>query len=171
MQNNDKIDDKSINYIIKEKESCLINKRCITIKKDYFVYLSIMVNEKYFEEELKFKKGKPHYIPGKEELLKYKDSDYFEITKEYEELLQFLRKMFWRKSKAEYIAKEIQSYCKSFRAMENISILFNEEKIRFKNQKQAEELMRLIRNLANNTRIWQNNGYTPVELEAVMKSN
>jgi hypothetical protein len=130
-----------------------------------------MVNEKYFEEELKFKKGKPYYIPEKEELLKYKNSDYFEITEEYEELLQFLRKMFWRKSKAEYIAKEIQSYCKSFRAMENISILFDEEKIRFKNQKQAEELMMLIRNLANNTRIWQNNGYTPVELEAVMKSN
>ncbi len=46
--------------------------------------------------------------------------------------------------------------------MENIGIFFEEEKIRFKNQEQLEELMRLIRNLANNTRIWQNNGYTRV---------
>jgi len=53
--------------------------------------------------------------------------------------------------------------------MENIHLLFEEEKIRFKSQKQAEELMRLIRNLANNTRIFQNNGYTPNELEEMMK--
>ncbi len=109
-------------------------------------------------------------MPGRAtQVQECKNADYFEVTKEYEELLQFLRKMFWRKSKAEYLAKEIQSYCESFRAMENIHLLFEEEKIRFKSQKQAEELMRLIRNLANNTRIFQNNGYTPNELEEMMK--
>lgn len=116
----------------------------------------------------KFKKGKPHYIPEKEELLKYKDVSYFEVTKEYEELLQFLSKMFWRKSRAEYIAKEIQNYCKSSRALENIGIFFEEEKIRFKNQDQLEELLRIIRKLANSTRIPQNNGFTPNELEEIM---
>lgn len=130
--------------------------------------LVLWQGEKYFEEEVEFKKGKPYYIPEKEKLLKYKDVNYFEVTKEYEELLQFFGKMFWRKSKAEYIAKEIQSYCKSFRAMKNIHMLFEKEKVRFKNQQQAEELMRLIRKLAHNTRIIQNNGYTPNEMEEMV---
>ncbi|WP_156779691.1 hypothetical protein [Desulforamulus reducens] len=164
-QNDDKIDDKSMEYIIKEKKDYLINHRQITVHKDYFVYLSIMVAGSYFDEELRAKEGKPYYIPEKEELLKYKDVNYFEVNKEYEELLQFLKKMFWRKSKAEDVAREIQMHCESFRAMENLHLLFEEKKIRFKNAKQADELMRLIRNLANNTRIWQNNGYTPNELD------
>ena len=166
MQNEDKIDDQVMQKVIKEKEEYSLNEICISIHKNYFVYLPIMVGD-YFEEELKYKKGKPFYIPEKEELLKYTDPNYFEVNKEYEELFNFVKKMFLfgRKSKADKICRKIQRYCKNFRAMENLHILFEEQNIKFKNTKQAEELMQLIRNLANNTRIWQNNGYTPKELE------
>lgn len=41
-QNKEKIDNKTLDYIIKEQESYLVNNRCVIIKKDYFVYLSIM---------------------------------------------------------------------------------------------------------------------------------
>jgi len=34
------------------------------------------------EDMLKKKKGKPHYVPHKEELLKYMDEGYFEKNKE-----------------------------------------------------------------------------------------
>ena len=164
MQNEDYINDQVIQTIIKEKEVYLLNEICISIHKNYFVYLTIMVGD-HFEEELKLKKGKPFYIPEKEELLKYTDPYYFEINKEYEELFKFVKKMFWRKSKAKKVCREIQSYCENYRAMENLHILFEEQKIKFKNARQTDELMSLIRNLANNTRIWQNNGYTPNELE------
>lgn len=163
MQNADKIDYGVIQSIIINKKQYLVDKY-VYIHGDYFVYLSIIVAGT-FEEELRAKKGKPFYIPKKEELLKYKDSTYFEVTKEYEELLNFLKKMFFRKSRAEDLCREIQMYCQSFKAMENLPLLFEEKKIRFKNKKQLDELTRLIRDFANNTRIWQNNGYTPNELD------
>lgn len=163
MQNADRIDDWIIQSIIQRKKHCLINSY-IYIHGDYFVYLSIIVAGT-FEEELRAKKGKPFYIPEKEELLKYKDSTYFEVNEEYEELLKFLKKMFLRKSKAEDLCHEIQMCCQSFRAMENLSLLFEEKKIRFRNEKKLDVFTGLIRDLANNTRIWQNNGYTPSELD------
>lgn len=52
LQNEDKIDAKTMDNIIKEKKSYLINKLLVTVKKDHFVYLSIMADEKYFEEEV-----------------------------------------------------------------------------------------------------------------------
>jgi len=33
-----------------------------------------------FDMELEQRKGKPYYVPEKEELLKYRDNLYFEIT-------------------------------------------------------------------------------------------
>jgi hypothetical protein len=44
--------------------------------------------------------------------------------------------------------------------MENI-YLIGERKIKVKTPGQLEELMRFIRNLANSTRIWIKNGYSP----------
>lgn len=170
MQNKDQINDQVMQTIIKEKEEYLLNEICISIHKNYFVYLTIMIGD-YFEEELRFKKGKPFYIPEKEELLKYTDPNYFEVSKEYEELYKFVKKMFWRKSRAKKVCRGIQRYCENFRAMENLQILFEEQKIKFKSAKQADELMNLIRNLSNNTRIWQNNGYTPNELEEMEENN
>ncbi len=76
--------------------------------------------------------------------------------------------MVWRKSKAEHICREIQSICESSRAIKNLPLLLEELKIRFKNAGQLEELMSLIRELVNSTRIWQNNGYTPNELSEIM---
>lgn len=97
--------------------------------------------------------------------MKYKDSTFFEVNKKYEELLNFLKKLFFRKSRAEDLCHEIQMYCQSFKAIENLPLLFEKKKIRFKNEKQLDELTSLIRDLANNTRAWQNNGYTPNELD------
>ena len=167
MQNKDEITNQIIMIIIKEKRQCLIDKY-IYIKGDYFVNIAIMVLDQ-FDEELDAKKGKSFYIPEKEELLKYKSLSYFEINKEYEDLLNFLKRMFFRKSKAEAICREIQMNCRSIRAMENLPLLFEEKKIRFRNTRQLENLMSLIRSLANNTRLWQNNGYTSNELSEIME--
>ena len=168
MQNEIPINNDTMLSIIKDKKQLLLDEYYVYIKNDYFIYLGIMVSDA-FKKDLKAKKGKPFYIPDKEELLRYKDVTYFEINKEYEELLEFLEKMFWRKSKSKDVCREIHNYCKSSRAMENISMLFEEKRIRIKNTKQLEELMNHIRNLVNNTRIWQNNGYTPNELSEIME--
>ena len=88
-----------------------------------------MVGES-FEEELKLRKGKPYYIPEREELLKYEDPFYFEITPEYIELRDYLRKLYWRKSKADEIADEIKSYCSSTQSFVNLNLILVNVKVK-----------------------------------------
>lgn len=138
----------------------------IGIKGEYFVNGVILVLEK-FDEVMKHKIGKPYYIPEKEELLKYADSAYFEENQQFEAVLKFLRKKFWRKSKADELAIEIKMYCSSANSMANIGTLFEERDLKIKSEKEVGELMGLIMGLANHTRVWENNGFTPNEMEEI----
>lgn len=166
MQNHDKVDKETMQTIMKDKGQYL-TENYVHIKDDYFVNMVIMALNT-FDTELKVKKNKPYYIPEKQELLKYKSLGYFQVTEEYEILLSFLKKMFWRKAKAEDVCREIQINCQSFKGMENMPLLFQDKRIRFKSSKQLDELMLLIKDLADNTRVWQNNGFTPNEMDKLM---
>ena len=42
--------------------------------------------------------------------------------------------------------------------------LFNVRDVSFKDEDQVNEVLRLVMELANNTRIWENNGHTPNEI-------
>jgi len=146
--------------------------RCIEtyigIKGEYFVKGVIMVLEK-FDKVMKYKKGKPYYIPEKEELLKYADSTYFEINEQFEAVRRFLKKKFWRKSKADELAIEIKMYCSSADSMANIGTLFEERDFKIRSEKDVNELMGLIIELANHTRVYENNGFTPNEMEELRR--
>jgi hypothetical protein len=135
----------------------------IGIHGEYFANLTIMVLEK-FDKVMKYKKGKPYYIPEKEELLKYAHLEYFEVNEQFEAVRRFFRKRFWRKSRADELALEIQRYCKSADSLANIGYLFENRELKIKNEKDVNELMGLIRELANNTRVPENNGFTPNEM-------
>jgi hypothetical protein len=150
--------------MIEEDESIRSIETYIGIKGEYFVSATIMVLEK-FDEVMSHKKAKPYYIPGKEELLKYADLAYFEENEQFEAVRLFFRKRFWRKSKADELAREIKLYCKSADSLENIGYLFENRDLKIKNEKDVNELMGLIMELANNTRVPENNGFTPNEME------
>jgi hypothetical protein len=47
---------------------------------------------------------------------------------------------------------------------EAIIDLFNQRCVSFKGIEQVNEVLKLVMNLANNTRIWENNGHTPNEI-------
>lgn len=50
--------------------------------------------------------------------------------------------------------------------------IFNRNEISFKSEKQVSEVMELVMKLANNTRLWENNGHTPNEIfEKMEKPN
>lgn len=166
LQNDNSIDSEVIELFIEEHRDYLLQNYYACIKDDYFVSLSIMIGEG-FEEELRLREGIPHYIPEKDELLKYADINYFEMTTEYEELRCFLRKLYWRRSKADEIANEVKFYCRSTQSFTNlIDLLVN---IKVKNDNQFEELKLLSMQLYKNTRLEENNGYTPNELNSIME--
>jgi hypothetical protein len=140
-------------------------KNFVEVFNDYFVHETILEFDD-FHRQLKQREGKPFYIPEQKELLKYKDDNYFEINKEYNELLNYVTiNLFngneWR---AEMLVEDIQGYCQQDFSPNAIFELFNTREISFKDEKQVNKVMQLVMNLANNTRIWENNGHTPNEI-------
>ncbi|MGI5823790.1 MAG: hypothetical protein ACOX6Z_07595 [Dethiobacteria bacterium] len=84
LQNGEKIDIMIINGILENPPENLA-KNFVEIYGDYFVHEAIMEFDD-FDGQLNQRQGKPHYIPPREELLKYKDETYFEVTREYRAL-------------------------------------------------------------------------------------
>ena len=56
--------------------------------------------------------------------------------------------------------------CRSKRSFKNIKILMKQEKFRVK-KREEEYFMELINKLADNTRRWENNGYTNKEIREI----
>ena len=168
MQNEEKIEEidtvklkaDDINIDITE-----LDENFVEVFNDYFVHETIMQFDE-FDEELIKRKGKPFYIPRQEDLLKYKDDNYFEINKEYENLLDFVTKHLFdgNKSKAEILVEDVQGHCLHDFSPRDIFDLFNVRDVSFKDEDQVNEVLRLVMELANNTRIWENNGHTPNEI-------
>ena len=71
MQNDEQIDVDAINEIFENG----VNEGFVETHGDYFVHESILEYDS-FDEELEQRRGKPHYIPEQDELLKYVD-DYY----------------------------------------------------------------------------------------------
>jgi hypothetical protein len=163
-QNDAKIDLGDIEEILsnppKELESAFV-----LTYKDHFVMETIIENNE-FNLMLRKQADKPYYIPERDELLKYVDEGCFEESKQYNDLLTYLKKNFFKPGdeKAEWLAEDIQGMCQFGVDIQTIFDDFNKMKISFKDLNQANEVTQLIMELSNNTRIWENNGHTPQEI-------
>lgn len=164
MQNKDQIEISEIEAIADRNEEEL-EKQFTFIDGDYFVTEAIIIFDEcdfYLQE----KEGKPYYIPNKRQLLRYKDNEYFEKTKEYKKLFKFIKNHLQMNSpnSVEDICIDIVVNCQlDLRPTEIINDL-QRLGITFDTQQQLSEAMHLITDVSNNTRRWVNNGYTPKEL-------
>lgn len=111
MQNDEKIDAGVIEEIMNDAQEMLA-KNFVEFNGDYFVSQTIMEFDE-FETQLMQRKGKPFYIPKKEELLKYKKETYFEVPKEYDDLLSYLTNKLTDGDEhfAEILLEDIQGIC------------------------------------------------------------
>ena len=141
----------------------------VDIYGDYFVHETILEYDD-FEYQLKARKGKPFYVPKKEELLKYRDEYYIEETPQYIKLLEFLAHSLLNGDikKATFVSEDIQGICQYGFSIETIFENINRRDIQFKDMEQVDEFMLLIQELHNNTRLWENNGHTPQVLFDLM---
>lgn len=110
--------------------------------------------------------NKPYYIPQKKELLKYKDSNYFEKTIHYRNFLTFVRKEIVKKPT---LARDLCEDIVLALSMESGSVdaIFHEferRNIQFQSENQLKKTLNLAIKLANNIRLQENRGNTPTEL-------
>ncbi|HCX64941.1 MAG TPA: nucleic acid-binding protein [Eubacteriaceae bacterium] len=112
------------------------------------------------------KKGsKPYYVPKKEELFNYVDDGYYEVTKEYDALQNYIKKHLIKdEDEAQELVEEIHGLCQFGADMKSIMNSFNDFNVNFKDMDQVNEVMQLVMGMANNIRIWENNGFTPNEI-------
>lgn len=169
MQNEEKAEPADINKII-EKTYKKLGANYVEVSGDFFVAEAIL-GSGTFSEQIKQRKGKPYYIPEKQELLKYKDNFYFEVTQQYEALKSYLEKNYFSRDDrmAAVISEDIQAICEIDFSLDQVYKFISISGIAFKDIEQANKLLQLVVELANNTRIWENNGHTPREIFEIFK--
>ena len=88
------------------------------------------------------------------------------MTKQYRALLSYVTRHIFDGDEfaAEMLCEDIQGICQFDFSVQEIFEVFNTRGVDFKSEKQVNEVMQLVMELANNTRIWENNGHTPNEI-------
>ncbi|MCR3921394.1 MAG: SEC-C metal-binding domain-containing protein [Firmicutes bacterium] len=164
LQNKNRIDGNNVNSILEEAPKEL-SANFVEICGDYYVTETIL-EFRDFDEDVRQSKDKPYYIPEKEELLKYKDELYFEVNKQYKVLKTYLTKNLLDGDErlAERVTEDIQGVCQFGFSINEVFDAFNRKQISFKSEEQINDVMQLVMDLANNTRLWENNGHTPHEI-------
>lgn len=132
--------------------------------EECFVHEAIFVDDSF--SRLKAEQAnKPYYIPSKKNLLKYADDSYVERTKEYKELYTYIQENMVRDpEKADELTDDIQLTCALDFSLDAVMDEFNRRGVSFNDESNIREIMSLIMNLYNNTRIWENRGHTPFEI-------
>lgn len=164
LQNKEKINVNVIEMVMHSFSEDL-QKNFVEINGDYFVHETIMEFDD-FDRQLRQCAGKPFYIPPQAELLKYRDDCYFEKDREYWVLLEHITKNLLNgdEKQGALITDDLQGYCQHGFSPGMMFDLFNDYGFSFKDEKQVNKTVQLVMNLANNTRIWENNGHTPHEI-------
>lgn len=163
MQNDDRI---SINDLSKFQD---VEDELFGYHKGHFAH-EIVMDDGTFNSLISQQRGKPYYIPPKDELLKYADDLYYEKTNEFKKLKVFVQKNLVKDAaQAEELCDDIQLVCSMNFSMETVMNEFNRRDVVFENEAQINKLMPLIIELSNNVRIWENNGHTPNEIFNTME--
>lgn len=140
-------------------------------QQDYDCYEDNLISN-YFEEgqeeeleELQHQaQDKPFYIPEREELLRYADSLYDERTLQLERLTTHIKKRIIPDQElAEVIADDLQLACSMEASLDELLDEFERREIPL-TDRQIDDLLPLLAEVRNHTRLWANRGFTPAEL-------
>lgn len=137
---------------------------------DYFSYKDAQIE---FEEMEQRYERQNHYIPEKEELLKYADDLYYEVTPQLIALKNHIIKNISKNEKlVDELVDDIQLVCSdSWQfSLQHILYEFERRNMRFKNQKEVERLLPYIMEVAKNTRLWINGGHTQAEVQSLAEN-
>ncbi len=136
---------------------------------NYTIYdnaiVSTRVPDQKIQQILQYQSDKKYYTPTQEEVLDYADADYYERTKELEELYIFLTKeMKVSAIIANSFVKQAEWHIRIEDPIHALLQLLSDSGIELNDLQQANKLFEKIQNANNNNRKWANCGYTPIEV-------
>lgn len=155
-----------------EDEVTLAGLKLMYPHQKYLIYEDYWISN-YFDgddtreelaELLELSRNKPYYIPPKTEFLRYADNLYTPNTLQFEKLKTYVSKHIVRdRELAETVADNIRLASSMEAPLDELldEFLFLDIEL---SEQQIDGLLPLLVELRNNTRLWTNRGYTPVEM-------
>ena len=139
----------------------------------YGFYKEFIVHYWFFDDFnqadylLEHQADKPRYIPEKNEFLKYVIEDYAD-NDHWWNVRCFMRDVFGYSKDTFEGYEEVRSYITYGDGIRELGSILDSHNLIFDGEKQLQEFINLIMLAKNNTRIWENNGYTPSELHEIL---
>ncbi|MNJ49476.1 hypothetical protein D3C77_447070 [compost metagenome] len=131
-------------------------------------YLSLEESQDELEELLLQIKDKPYFIPRREELLKYADEDYFEMTPQLTKLKAYVMKEISRDAEmVDHLIDDIQLACTMQATSGDLIHEFERRELKFQSMEQADIVVALMNDVYNHTRQWIHRGHTPFEMNRI----
>jgi len=136
--------------------------------KEYIVHYSFFNDFGIFDFLSKQQADKPRYIPEKSEFLKYSIEDY-EDNEHLWNVRLFMVDVFGYSKRTLESFEEVRDYIAYGEGISELSSILDSHHLICSNEKQLQEFIDLIMLAKNSMRLWENNGYTPIELSGIMR--
>jgi uncharacterized protein YecA (UPF0149 family) len=117
-------------------------------------------------------RGKPHYLPIKDEFLKYAEIDYIEPEKPYADIKAYIleHKLSPRAGNLDRIDGDLIELHEMIQFGVNVTDEMNyfvESGYQY-TVEQMKGFAQLLQDVHNNTRLYENNGHTPIEMHEIL---
>lgn len=135
--------------------------------KEYIVHYLFFSDFDHADYLLEHQADKPRYIPDKDEFLRYVIEDYTD-NDHWWNVHRFMRDVFGHSKHTSEGYEEVRDYITYGDGIRELGSILDRRNLIFNGEKQLQEFINLIMLAKNNTRIWENNGYTPSELHKII---
>lgn len=136
--------------------------------KEYIVHYSMFNDFGFADYLLKHQADKPRYIPEKSELLKYTAEEYLDNDHVWDVRLYMLDVFGYGKHTLESF-EEVRDFIAYGEGISELSSILDHHHLIFRDEKQLRRFIDLVMLAKNSMRIWENKGYSPSELSAIMR--
>ena len=136
--------------------------------KDYLVHYWFFEDFDQADYLLHHQSEKPRYIPEKEEFLQHA-LKYVRDNEDWQAVRSFMVDVFDLSKRTLEGYREVKNYLTSGDGINELGNILDRYNLVFTGEEQFQEFINLIMLAKNNTRIWENKGYTPSELFEMSK--
>jgi len=139
--------------------------------KNYIVHYCILKNFDYADYLQKNQADKPRYLPPKEEFIEYEYDEYKFINNHWSKVLDFMFESYKNKSDVANAFEDIKALSLFSNDINKIGIILEENNLEFIDEDHGLKFFEILFDAMNNTRIWENKGYTPEEMMVLTKDS